>query len=147
MLSLSGLCGFSAATSFLIRARIAVEEHSPPAVVATWLEKKYLSSNMPLGVCIYLLVVARDMVDSCISTASAMSCNTSGFMASAPYSRKFFWCSTIRLETLSKVSLRLCRLFKNQRASCRLSRRKVLSELLSARLKSLHQSLLKLIIF
>src|SRR6056297_2751278 len=88
LLSLSGLRGFSAATSFRISARMAVEEHSPPAVVATWLEKKYLSSKIPRGVCMYLFVVTREMVDSCISTSSAMSCSTRGFMASSPYSRK-----------------------------------------------------------
>ena len=53
LLSLNGLAGISAATSFLINSRIAVDEHSPPFSVLTWLEKKYLSSNMPRGVCIY----------------------------------------------------------------------------------------------
>jgi hypothetical protein len=43
-LSDRGLFGFSAATSFLIRARIAVAEASPPVTVLTWLEKKYLNS-------------------------------------------------------------------------------------------------------
>lgn len=43
-LSLSGLPGFSAWISLRIMARIAVEEHSPPSPVPTWLEKKYLSS-------------------------------------------------------------------------------------------------------
>ena len=43
LLSLSGFLGFSAATSFLIIARIAVAEHSPPLSVLTWLEKKYFS--------------------------------------------------------------------------------------------------------
>jgi hypothetical protein len=40
----SGVCAFSAATSCLIRARIAVEEAAPPVSVATWLPKKYFSS-------------------------------------------------------------------------------------------------------
>ena len=35
----------SAATSCLMSARIAVEEAAPPASVATWLPKKYLSSK------------------------------------------------------------------------------------------------------
>jgi hypothetical protein len=43
LLSLRGLAGFSAATSFLIMALIAVAEHSPPSSVLTWLEKKYLN--------------------------------------------------------------------------------------------------------
>ena len=63
LLSLRGLRGFSASTSFLIRARIAVDEHSPPAAVLTWLEKKYLSSKIPRGVCIYLWVVTLEIVD------------------------------------------------------------------------------------
>src|SRR5690554_5192426 len=88
LLSLSGLRGVSAATIFLIRARIAVEENSPPAAVPTWLEKKYLSSNIPRGVCMYFCVVTREMVDSCMLTASAISCSTSGFIASSPCSRK-----------------------------------------------------------
>jgi len=39
LLSLSGFRVFSAAMSFLMIARIAVEEHSPPPLVETWLEK------------------------------------------------------------------------------------------------------------
>ena len=35
LLSLKGLLGFSSETSFLMRARIAVEETSPPACVLT----------------------------------------------------------------------------------------------------------------
>ena len=44
LLSDSGLLGFSAPTSFLIRARMAVADASPPEAVLTWLEKKYLNS-------------------------------------------------------------------------------------------------------
>src|SRR5690606_37958896 len=40
LLSLNGFLAFSAATSFLMMARIAVDEHSPPSAVLTWLEKK-----------------------------------------------------------------------------------------------------------
>jgi len=43
LLSLNGFFGLSAATSFLMMARIAVDEHSPPSEVLTWLEKKYFS--------------------------------------------------------------------------------------------------------
>src|SRR6187397_1509663 len=38
LLSLSGFRGFSSAVSFLISARIAVLETSPPVLVPTWLE-------------------------------------------------------------------------------------------------------------
>ena len=84
LLSLNGFLGSSSAVSFLISARMAVLETSPPLLVLTWLEKKYLSSNRPRGVCMYLRLVTREMVDSCISTASAMSFSTKGFMASSP---------------------------------------------------------------
>ena len=49
----------------------------------------------------YLLVVTREMVDSCISTASATSCKTMGFMASSPCSRKPCWRCTMQVATLS----------------------------------------------
>src|SRR3546814_8421187 len=47
--------------SCLISARIAVEEASPPASVATWLPKKYFNSNIPCGVSMYLFVVTREI--------------------------------------------------------------------------------------
>src|SRR5581483_9992181 len=84
LLSLIGLVEDSDSTSFLISSRIAVAEQVPPSAVATWDEKKYFSSKIPRGVSMYLLVVTREMVDSCIVTASAMSCSTSGFIASGP---------------------------------------------------------------
>ncbi len=119
LLSLSGFCGCSAATSFLISALIAVDEQAPPKSVLTWLEKKYFNSKMPRGVCIYFRVVTLEMVDSCISRVSAISCRTSGFIASSPYSRKARCRSTIEVATRNSVSLLLCRLLMNQRASCR----------------------------
>src|SRR6185436_3314212 len=72
-LSDSGLPGSSSLMSFLILARTAVDEAPPPSAASTWLEKKYLSSNTPRGVCMYLLDVTREMVDSCMSMAWAMS--------------------------------------------------------------------------
>src|SRR6185312_3600396 len=57
----SGTLVFSAATSCLISARIAVEEAAPPASVATWLPKKYFSSKVPRGVAMYFCVVTREM--------------------------------------------------------------------------------------
>ena len=95
---------------FLSIERIAVAEQAPPSAVATWLEKKYLSSKMPRGVSMYLLVVTREIVDSCMLTASAMSCSTNGFIASGPWSKNARWRSTIVRATLSNVSLRLFRL-------------------------------------
>ncbi len=133
LLSLRGFLGSSAEISLFIMARMAVEEHSPPEPVLTWLEKKYFSSNIPRGVCMYFWVVTLEIVDSCISTASAMSWSTSGFMASSPCSKKSIWCSTILLATFNSVSFLLCKLLINQRASCKLFFRKVLSLLLSAR--------------
>ena len=56
--------------------------------VLIWLEKKYLSSNTPLGVCIYFFVVAREIVDSFISRELATSCKIKGFIALSPCSRK-----------------------------------------------------------
>src|SRR5450830_1424322 len=53
LLSESGFLGSSAPISCLMRARIAVEDASPPASVATWLPKKYFNSNMPCGVSMY----------------------------------------------------------------------------------------------
>ena len=61
----SGALVSSAATSCLISARIAVEEAAPPASVATWLPKKYLSSKVPRGVAMNFCVVTREMVLSC----------------------------------------------------------------------------------
>ena len=105
-LSLNGRPGFSAATTFLINARMAVLDTSPPVAVATWLEKKYFNSNIPRGVRMYLRVVTREIVDSCMPTALAISASTRGFIASSPWSRNPLWRSTISVATLSRVSLR-----------------------------------------
>ena len=110
-----------------------LEWASPSPSPPTWLEKKYLSSKTPRGVWMNFWVVTREMVDSCISTASAMSARISGFIASSPCSRKSSWRARISRPTRSRVSLRLARLFISQRASCRWSLRKRLSSLVSAR--------------
>ena len=68
-LSDSGLPVSSSLMSLRILARTAVEDAPPPSAASTWLEKKYLSSNTPRGVCMYLLDVTREMVDSCMSMA------------------------------------------------------------------------------
>src|SRR5690606_7939812 len=43
----------SASISWRISARMAVDEAAPPLSVATWLPKKYFSSNTPRGVAMY----------------------------------------------------------------------------------------------
>ena len=73
--SLSGFRVFSSLTNFRIAALMAVDAMASPVSPETRLEKKYLSSNVPLGVCMYLRLVARETVDSCNSTSAAMSAN------------------------------------------------------------------------
>src|SRR5262245_30557148 len=72
-LSDNGLLVSSSLMSLRILARTAVDDAPPPSAASTWLEKKYLSSNTPRGVCMYLLDVTREMVDSCMSVACGMS--------------------------------------------------------------------------
>ena len=43
-----------------------------PNYLVEQMDVKYLSSNIPRGVCIYFCVVTREIVDSCMSTASAI---------------------------------------------------------------------------
>src|SRR3954471_19679837 len=114
----SGAFASSAATSCLIRARIAVEEAEPPASVATWLPKKYFSSNVPRGVAMNFCVVTREMVLSCRPSVSAISRRTRGRIATSPCSRKCFWRSTIACDTRRIVSKRCCTFLISQRASC-----------------------------
>ena len=57
--------GLSASIIPLMTPRIAVAEQAPPLAVAISREKKYLSSNTPTGVAMYLLLVTRETVDSC----------------------------------------------------------------------------------
>jgi hypothetical protein len=73
---------------------------------------------MPRGVCMYLPVVTREIVDSCMLTASATSRRIIGSIASSPRSRNAAWRCTIVRATLSSVSLRISRLRISQRASC-----------------------------
>ena len=136
LLSLRGLAGCSAPIISFRIAQTAVEEHSPPLAVPTWLEKKYFSSKMPCGVARYLVVVTREMVDSCSSSLLAMSDSTMGFIAMGPKSRNPCCRSTMVMATRISVSLRLSMLRRNQRASARLSLRNWLSLLLSAHLIS-----------
>ena len=78
-------------------------EQLPAAV-----EKKYFSSKIPSGVCMYLLLVTRLMVLSCISTVSAMSLSPIGFKYSMPFSKKSYWAATIASLTLRMVVARWC---------------------------------------
>ncbi len=66
----------------------------------------------------YLAVVTRLMVDSCRPSSSAISRSTSGRIASSPCTKKFFWRSTIALDTRRMVSKRCWMFLMNQRASC-----------------------------
>src|SRR4051812_7884175 len=98
-LSDSGLPESSSLMSLRILARTAVDEAPPPSAASTWLEKKYLSSNTPRGVCMYLLEVTREMVDSCMSMAWAMSLRIIGRMLSSPCSRNAVCRSTMDRAT------------------------------------------------
>ena len=82
----------------------------------------HICGKMPRGLCRYFCVVTREMVDSCISTAWAMSASTIGFINSSPCSKKACCCSTMQRLTRSRVSLRLSRLLINHFASCKLLR-------------------------
>ena len=66
-----------------------VEERLGPhqAESVTELEKKYLSSNTPRDDARYLPALALEIVDSCKSSCSAMSCSTSGCMDCSPFSK------------------------------------------------------------
>ena len=109
LLSLSGFAEFSDPINLRIFARTEVEDWSSPLADDRWLEKKYLNSNTPRGVCMYLLVVTREIVDSCIPISSAMSRKTIGFIASSPCSRKWVCRVTILVATFNSVSLRISR--------------------------------------
>ena len=79
-------------------------------------------------------LITLEIVDSCMPTSSAISRRTKGFIAFSPSFRKACCRSMMLFATLSSVSLRLCKLLMNQRASCRWLRIDVFSLLLSARL-------------
>ncbi len=98
---------------------MAVPEQAPPLAVVMAREKKYLSSNTPMGVAMYLLLVTRETVDSCRPSSSAISRRPSGFMAIAPNSRKCFWRETMASATLRMVEKRCSTLRIVHLASCR----------------------------
>src|SRR5262245_24398091 len=61
--------------------------------------KKYLSSNTPCGVCMYLLLTTRLTVDSCMPMSLATSRSTSGRRYSIPWSRNSRWKLMMLLAT------------------------------------------------
>ena len=76
---------FSPSIRLLILWRTASAEWAAvPSDEAMAAVKKNFSSNTPRGVAIYLLVVTRDTVDSCIPTASATVLRFSGRKYSTP---------------------------------------------------------------
>ena len=117
-LSENGFFTFSCSTNCLIKARMAVAEHVPPLSVATELPKKYLSSNTPRGVSMYLLLVTLEMVDSCNSNSSAISRRTIGRIATSPYSKKLRCLSVIACATRKMVAKRCWIFFIIHFASC-----------------------------
>ena len=60
----SGDAGRSVSMMSLISPRIAVPEQALPLALTIAREKKYFSSNTPIGVEMYLLLVTRETVDS-----------------------------------------------------------------------------------
>ena len=51
--------------------------------------KKYLSSKIPCGVCVYLFVVTRLTVDSCMPMSSATSRRFKGLRCAMPLSKNW----------------------------------------------------------
>src|SRR3990172_9233436 len=87
----SGLAASSASSRSLIIFLTDREETMSPAPVAIPLWKKYLSSKSPWGVCTYLFVVTRLMVDSCMPMSSPTSRRESGRRQGSPLSRNSRW--------------------------------------------------------
>src|SRR5689334_7549923 len=117
-LSVSGAFGSSAPISCLMSARMAVADAAPPLSVATWLPKKYFSSNVPRGVSMYFCVVTREIVDSCSDSMSAISRSTMGRIATSPCSKKRRCRSTMAFATRRIVSNRCCTFRISHFASC-----------------------------
>ena len=102
LLSVSGVFAFSAAISCLMRARIAVADAAPPVSVATWLPKKYLSSNVPRGVSMYFWVVTREIADMLSLHESTISRVTTQKYMLTPrgtFELKYFFGSHVATDT------------------------------------------------
>src|SRR6185369_1682170 len=83
----SGFWEFSFSIISLILFFTLSEATKSPPLVERPLLKKYFNSSNPCGVCIYLLVVTRLIVDSCMPISSATSLNTNGRRYSMPRSK------------------------------------------------------------
>ena len=102
-------------------ARLRTSAPRSPSAEAIAEVKKYLSSNTPRGVAMYLLEVTRLTVDSCIEMASATVFRLSGFRCSMPWVRKPSCWRTISSATRRMVRARWSRLLTSQLAFCRQS--------------------------
>ncbi len=99
--SLSGAAGSSSLIIFWITSLTVSDETSAPvAVVEKPVVKKNFIGKMPCGVCMYLLVVTRLIVDSCMPMSSATSLSTMGFRCEMPWSRNSRWNFTMLSATL-----------------------------------------------
>ncbi len=115
----SGASTASSLMSFLILARMAVDEVPEPSELSTWLEKKIAQLEHAARRVHVLAGSGRaKMVDSCMPMASAMSRRIIGRMCSSPWSRNSCWRSTMERATFSSVSCLISRLLSSQRASC-----------------------------
>ena len=116
-----------------MRKRTASAEcASPPREAAIDEVKKYFSSNSPRGVAMYLFVVTRLTVLSCMPIASAMSRRISGRSAARPGGKTRPAGSTISVATLRIVVARWCSDLTSQLAACSRSVRYSRSALLRA---------------
>src|SRR5690606_19888883 len=79
-----GSFGSSASIISWMSARTEPAEQVPPERVASSREKKCLNSNTPRGEERYLLLVARETVDSCMPSSSAISLSIKGRRATSP---------------------------------------------------------------
>src|SRR5262249_20365338 len=89
--SLSGFRGSSLAMVSRVFSLPLSALHPAPCPPRRLEVKKYLSSNVPCGVCTYLPAVARLTVDSCIPMSFATSFSTSGRRSETPFSRNSRW--------------------------------------------------------
>ena len=70
------------------RAVAAALLAADPSSVSRALEKKYLNSKVPTGVCMYLPAAARETVDSAMPSLSAIALRPRGFKARGPSVKK-----------------------------------------------------------
>src|SRR5918992_5692330 len=110
----------SASINCLMRWRTASAEcASPPSEDDIDDVKKYLSSNMPRLVAMYLLAVTRDTVDSCIEIASATVLRFNGLKCCTPSAKKLSCWRTISPDTFKIVRARWSSARTSQVAVCK----------------------------